>query len=199
MRRIVSQIKTSTDEFRANQAFHRAQADELDRRLEVARAGGSEKARTLHTGRGKLLVRDRIERLLDPATPFLELSPLAAHEVYESALPAAGLVTGIGTIHGRQVMIVANDATVKGGTYHPLTVKKHLRAQEIAQENRLPVHLPRRQRRGLPASAGRGVPGPRPLRAHLLQPGAHERDVDPADLGGARQLHRRRRLRPGDE
>jgi 3-methylcrotonyl-CoA carboxylase beta subunit/propionyl-CoA carboxylase len=138
MRRIVSQIQTSSDEFRANEAFHRERADELDRQLATARAGGSEKARALHTDRGKLLVRDRIERLIDPATPFLELSPLAAMDVYESPLPAAGMVTGVGTIHGRQVMIVANDATVKGGTYHPLTVKKHLRAQEIAQENRLP-------------------------------------------------------------
>ncbi|RKZ16444.1 methylcrotonoyl-CoA carboxylase [bacterium] len=138
MRRIVSQIQTDSAEFRANEAFHRGNAAELDRRLDEARVGGSEKARELHHSRGKLLVRERIERLIDPATPFLEFSPLAADGVYESALPAAGLVTGIGTIHGRQVVIVANDATVKGGTYHPLTVKKHLRAQEVAQENHLP-------------------------------------------------------------
>jgi 3-methylcrotonyl-CoA carboxylase beta subunit/propionyl-CoA carboxylase len=138
MRRIVSQINTDSPEFRENEEFHRERAAELQRRLDAARVGGSEKARDLHTGRGKLLVRDRIDRLIDPATPFLELSPLAAHEVYESDLPAAGLVTGIASIHGRQAVIVANDATVKGGTYHPLTVKKHLRAQEIALENRLP-------------------------------------------------------------
>ena len=138
MRRIVSQIKTDSEEFLANQGFHRSNATELDRRLDAVRPGGSERARKLHTGRGKLLVRDRIERLLDPSTPFLEFSPLAGHEVYESELPAAGVITGIGTVHGRQVVVIANDATVKGGTYHPLTVKKHLRAQEIAQENRLP-------------------------------------------------------------
>ena len=138
MRRIVSQIKNDSEEFRANQEFHRARAAELDRRLDAVRPGGSERARGLHTGRGKLLVRDRIERLLDAATPFLEFSPLAGHEVYESELPAAGVITGIGTVHGRQVVVIANDATVKGGTYHPLTVKKHLRAQEIAQENHLP-------------------------------------------------------------
>jgi len=107
-------------------------------RMEEARRGGSEKARELHKSRGKMLVRDRIDALLDPGSPFLELSPMAAFEVYPSPLPAAGLVTGIGNIHGRQVMVVANDATVKGGTYHPLTVKKHLRAQEIALENNLP-------------------------------------------------------------
>jgi acetyl-CoA carboxylase carboxyltransferase component len=138
MRRLASQIRTDTDEFRSNQAFHRERADELDRLMEEVRPGGSEKARKLHTDRGKLLVRERIERLLDPATPFLEFSPLAAHGVYDGPLPAAGLITGIGTVHGRQVVVVANDATVKGGTYHPLTVKKHLRAQEIAQENHLP-------------------------------------------------------------
>lgn len=88
--------------------------------------------------RGKLLVRERIERLLDPATPFLEIGALAAHEVYDEPVPSAGIVTGIGRVAGREVMIVANDATVKGGTYYPLTVKKHLRAQEIAEQNHLP-------------------------------------------------------------
>ena len=94
--------------------------------------------------RGKLFVRERIERLLDPDTAFLELSPLAAYEVYADDVPAAGIVTGIGRVEGQEVMIVANDATVKGGTYYPLTVKKHLRAQEIAQQNQLAVHLPGR-------------------------------------------------------
>lgn len=100
--------------------------------------GGSEKARAKHIERGKLLVRDRITTLIDPGTPFLELSPLAAHGVYDEEIPAAGLITGVGTVEGVQCMVVANDATVKGGTYYPLTVKKHLRAQEIAQQNRLP-------------------------------------------------------------
>ena len=104
------------------------------------RQGGSEAARAKHIGRGKLLVRDRIDRLLDPGSPFLEVAPLAAYDLYggELAVPSAGIVTGIGRIDGRLCMIVANDATVKGGTYYPITVKKHLRAQEIAAANRLP-------------------------------------------------------------
>src|SRR6056297_943563 len=138
MRRIVSRIQTESEEFRRNRAFHREQAERLQELLATTALGGSEKARALHTKRGKLLVRERIERLIDPGSPFLELSPLAAHEVYDSPVPAAGLITGIGNVHGRQVMIVANDATVKGGTYHPLTVKKHLRAQEVAEECQLP-------------------------------------------------------------
>jgi 3-methylcrotonyl-CoA carboxylase beta subunit len=100
--------------------------------------GGPEKARKKHIERGKMLARDRVTALVDPGTPFMELSPLAAHEVYEDEVPAAGVIAGIGTVEGVTCMIVANDATVKGGTYYPLTVKKHLRAQEIAQQNRLP-------------------------------------------------------------
>src|SRR5262245_8466151 len=108
-------------------------------RDERARAaqGGSDEARARHTARGKLLPRERIERLLDPGTPFLELSPLAAHGCYDGDAPGAGIVTGVGRIAGRECVVVANDATVTGGTYSPLTVKKHLRAQEIALENRL--------------------------------------------------------------
>jgi 3-methylcrotonyl-CoA carboxylase beta subunit len=118
--------------------------DELREHLVVVRRGGSESARTKHTDRGKLLVRDRIDRLLDPGSPFLELSALAAYGMYGAsaddtyAVPSASIVTGIGRVHGREVMVVANDATVKGGTYYPLTVKKHLRAQTVALENRLP-------------------------------------------------------------
>ncbi len=111
---------------------------ELRDRLATVRLGGSEAARTKHTDRGKLLVRDRVDRLLDPGSPFLELSPLAAYGLYDDAVPSAGIVTGVGRISGRECVIVANDATVKGGTYYPVTVKKHLRAQEIAAANRLP-------------------------------------------------------------
>src|SRR5262249_15951199 len=100
--------------------------------------GGAEEGRGGHTAGGKLLARERVEQLLDPGTPFLELSPLAATGCYEDDAPGAGMITGIGTIAGQQAVVVANDATVKGGTYYPLTVKKHLRAQEIAFENRLP-------------------------------------------------------------
>jgi 3-methylcrotonyl-CoA carboxylase beta subunit len=116
---------------------------ELRERLAVARRGGSEAARAKHTGRGKLLVRDRVDRLLDPGSPFLELSPLAATGMYGApggpdAVPSAGIVTGIGRVSGREVVVVANDATVKGGTYYPMTVKKHLRAQQVASDNHLP-------------------------------------------------------------
>uniref|UniRef100_UPI000D2FC60B carboxyl transferase domain-containing protein n=1 Tax=Nocardioides allogilvus TaxID=2072017 RepID=UPI000D2FC60B len=118
--------------------------DDLRERLALVRQGGSESARAKHTGRGKLLVRDRVDRLLDPGSPFLELSPLAATGMYGAdagqlnAVPAAGVVTGIGRVEGREVVVVANDATVKGGTYYPMTVKKHLRAQTIASDNHLP-------------------------------------------------------------
>ncbi len=111
---------------------------DLRERLAAARRGGSEAARTKHTDRGKLLVRDRVDRLLDPGSPFLELSPLAATGMYDDAVPSAGVVTGIGRISGRECVVVANDATVKGGTYYPITVKKHLRAQAVAADNRLP-------------------------------------------------------------
>jgi 3-methylcrotonyl-CoA carboxylase beta subunit len=117
---------------------HLALIDDLERRLERVRAGGGERARERHTGRGKLLVRDRVERLCDPGTPFLELSALAAEELYDGEAPGAGMVAGIAVVHGREVVVVANDATVKGGTYYPMTVKKHLRAQEIALQNALP-------------------------------------------------------------
>lgn len=117
--------------------------DDLRERLALARRGGSESARKKHTDRGKLLVRDRVDRLLDPGSPFLELSPLAATGMYgskdgEEAVPSAGVVTGIGRVSGRECVVVANDATVKGGTYYPMTVKKHLRAQAVASDNHLP-------------------------------------------------------------
>jgi len=138
LRRISSSIQTNSDEFRKNTEVHQRHAAELRERLAAVRAGGGEKALELHQSRDKLFVRDRIESLFDAGSPFLELSALAAHEVYEGPVPAAGVITGIGVVHGRQCMVIANDATVKGGTYHPLTVKKHLRAQEVALENRLP-------------------------------------------------------------
>jgi 3-methylcrotonyl-CoA carboxylase beta subunit len=111
---------------------------ELEAELERVRAGGGPKAVERHRGRGKLTARERIEGLCDPGTQFLELSPLAAHGMYDDATPGAGIVTGVGTVSGRQCVIIANDATVKGGTYYPVTVKKHLRAQEVALHNRLP-------------------------------------------------------------
>ncbi|MBI4865819.1 MAG: methylcrotonoyl-CoA carboxylase [Candidatus Wallbacteria bacterium] len=138
MEQIPSHALTQTPEFEQNRQQMRELVERLRDETAKARRGGTDEARRKHTERGKLLVRDRIERLLDPRTPFLELSGLAAHGMYGGEVPCAGLVTGIGTVHGREVVVVANDATVKGGTYHPITVKKHLRAQEIALENRLP-------------------------------------------------------------
>jgi len=135
---IRSQLDPRSQEFRDNAAWHRSLVEELDTRLARAAEGGGEKARNKHTERGKLLARDRITALLDPGSPFLELSPLAAEGMYEDAAPGAGIITGIGRVQGQEVVIVANDATVKGGTYFPITVKKHLRAQDVARENRLP-------------------------------------------------------------
>ncbi len=133
-----STIDSQDPEFRANAEHHRSLAEELRQRLAHVRGGGGPQRRQRHEVRGKLFVRERIERLLDPGSPFLELSPLAAWEMYEDEVPAAGLVAGIGRVAEREVMIVANDATVKGGSYYPLTVKKHLRAQQIALQNHLP-------------------------------------------------------------
>ncbi len=133
-----SRLKSGSDEFKAAAVQMRALVNDLGQKLATASQGGDAPARERHTARGKLLVRDRVKALLDPGSPWLELSPLAAYEMYGNAVPAAGIVTGVGRVMGRECMVIANDATVKGGTYFPLTVKKHLRAQEIAQANRLP-------------------------------------------------------------
>ncbi len=131
-------IDPASPEFSANAAHHRALAADLQAQLARIQQGGGPSYRARHESQGKLFVRERLSRLLDPGSPFLELSPLAAHGLYDGQAPGAGLVTGIGRVEGREVMIVANDATVKGGSYFPLTVKKHLRAQEIAEQNYLP-------------------------------------------------------------
>src|ERR1700691_4517952 len=121
-----------------NRDAHRALVSQLRDRLAVAALGGPERARARHVDRGKLLPRDRVDGLLDPGSPLLEIAPLAADGMYDDECPGAGIITGIGRISGQECVIVCNDATVKGGTYYPLTVKKHLRAQEIAAQNRLP-------------------------------------------------------------
>ncbi len=135
---IESQVDPESDAFKQNAEHNRALVAELRTRMAQVRQGGDEQARQRHADQGKLFARDRIDRLIDPDAPFLELSPLAAWEMYNGEAPSAGIITGIGPIAGRECMIVANDATVKGGTYYPITVKKHLRAQQIALENRLP-------------------------------------------------------------
>jgi 3-methylcrotonyl-CoA carboxylase beta subunit len=133
-----SNIDVRGEDFQRNEAALSVQVADLRAKISDIAQGGDESARTKHTARGKLLPRARVEALLDPGSPFLEFSQLAAHKVYKDNIPAAGLITGIGRVSGRECVILANDATVKGGTYYPLTVKKHLRAQDIARENRLP-------------------------------------------------------------
>jgi 3-methylcrotonyl-CoA carboxylase beta subunit/propionyl-CoA carboxylase len=135
---IESRVDTSSEEYAANRAHYEGLLAELRAKMARAERGGDDDAIARHRARGKLLARERIARLLDPGAPFLELSALAAEGLYGGEAPAAGIVTGIGTVQGREVMIVANDATVKGGTYYPITVKKHVRAQEIAEANHLP-------------------------------------------------------------
>src|SRR5438034_1914436 len=131
-------VDTNSSLFKANKDRMAALVSELKDRQAVAKQGGGAKYVERHRAQGKLPARERIEKLMDEASSFLELSPLAAWDVYENEAPAAGLITGIGRVAGREVLIVANDATVKGGTYYPLTVKKHVRAQEVALQNRLP-------------------------------------------------------------
>lgn len=138
MHPLSSHIDPQSSDFLANAEFHRGLANELKKKIEKVRLGGGDDAVKKHKARNKLLPRERIEKILDPGSPFVELSTLAADGVYDEDVPGAGMVTGIGLVHGVECLFVANDATVKGGTYFPLTVKKHLRAQEIALENKLP-------------------------------------------------------------
>src|ERR671912_554218 len=138
MSKLRSHVDLKSEGFRWNAEAYEELLVELRERSAEARRGGGEKARRRHEERGKLPVRDRIDLLLDPGTAFLELSPLAAFGMYDGRVPAAGIITGVGRVSGREALIVANDATVKGGTYYPVTVKKHLRAQEIAEQNYLP-------------------------------------------------------------
>src|SRR3982750_470396 len=128
--RIDSKIIADDEQFRARSHHNRALAEKLRADVAAAAKGGTEKHRKRHVSRGKLLPRERVERLLDPGSPFLEIGQLAACDLYEGGVPGAGMIAGIGRVSGRETMIVCNDATVKGGTYYPMTVKKHLRAQE---------------------------------------------------------------------
>ncbi len=136
--RLRSSADPGSEAFARNAAAMQAVADDLRSRLDQVRLGGPAKSRERHVSRGKLLPRERVDALLDPGSPFLELSALAAHGMYDDEAPGAGVITGIGRVSGRECVVVANDATVKGGTYYPMTVKKHLRAQEVALHNRLP-------------------------------------------------------------
>ncbi len=133
-----SQILTNSQEYQANQAAHLEALAQVSQAAETAALGGGDASRERHVGRGKMLPRDRVANLLDPGSPFLEVGATAAHGLYDGAAPCAGVIAGVGRVMGQEVMVVCNDATVKGGTYYPMTVKKHLRAQEIAEENHLP-------------------------------------------------------------
>ncbi|HAC34670.1 MAG TPA: methylcrotonoyl-CoA carboxylase, partial [Gammaproteobacteria bacterium] len=136
MPQLASKLSNSSPEFQQNYAAMRELVEDLREKTLASARGGGERAVAKHLERGKLLARDRVRLLLDPGSPFLELSPMAAYGLHDDAAPSAGIVTGIGRVHGQEVVVVANDATVKGGTYYPQTVKKHIRAQQIAQENR---------------------------------------------------------------
>ncbi len=138
METLASRVDTTSENFRTNDVAQRKLAAELHDRLAAVAQGGPESARARHLGRGKLLPRERVDTLLDDGSPFLEIAPLAAEGMYDGDSPGAGMIAGIGLVHGRHVLVVCNDATVKGGTYYPMTVKKHLRAQEVALENNLP-------------------------------------------------------------
>eukprot|EP01036_Dinobryon_divergens_P040316 gene40316-53287_t len=138
MSTLETQLNARSADFQANAAAMRAVVDDLRAQVAKSTFGGGEAARAKHTKRGKLLPRDRVQMLLDPGTPFLEVAPLAALNMYNNDAPSSGVIVGIGRVSGVDCMIVCNDATVKGGTYYPMTVKKHLRAQEIAQQNHLP-------------------------------------------------------------
>ncbi|WP_122075230.1 carboxyl transferase domain-containing protein [Pseudophaeobacter sp. EL27] len=136
--KLKSKAMPSSEGFKANQATHQEALAQISEVAEAARLGGGDKSRARHESRGKMLPRRRVANLLDPGSPFLEIGATAAYNMYDNAAPAAGVIAGIGRVHGQEVMVVCNDATVKGGTYFPMTVKKHLRAQEIAEENHLP-------------------------------------------------------------
>ncbi len=136
--KLTSNVIPSSDSFRSNRAGHLEALDIVAKASAAAAAGGGERSRTRHLSRGKMLPRDRVANLLDPGSPFLEIGATAAHGMYEGAAPCSGVIAGIGRVHNQEVMVVCNDATVKGGTYYPMTVKKHLRAQEIAEECQLP-------------------------------------------------------------
>jgi acetyl-CoA carboxylase carboxyltransferase component len=138
MDRLPTRVNKADPDYSARREHNLALIETLRERLDIVSNGGGEKYVARHRSRDKMLARERIERIIDPGTAFLELSPLAAYELYDGRAHSAGIVTGIGSVHGREVLFVANDATVKGGSYYPMTVKKHIRAQTVAHENHLP-------------------------------------------------------------
>ena len=191
---LTSQARPGSDEFKANQAAHAALLADVAEAAALAAAGGGAGPQERHAARGKMLPRDRVAGLLDAGSPFLEIGATAAHGMYEGAAPGAGLIAGVGRVHGRWVMLVCNDATVKGGTYFPDNGKKTpSRARGCAGKSSA-LRLSGRLRRGQPAAAGSGLPGPRPFRAHLLQSGTDVRRRDCSDRSRHGVVHRRGRL-----
>ena len=195
---IKSTADVASQEFRANQAAMRALVAELEAQRAKTAEGGPPQARERHVARGKLLPRERVMTLIDPGTPFLELSPLAANGMYDDDIHGAGIITGVGRVAGRECVIVCNDATIKGGTYYPMTVKKHLRAQEIARENRLPCIY-------LVDFGGANLPHQTevfPDREHFGRIFYNQATMSAAgisaDRGGDGLVHRGRRLCAGD-
>jgi hypothetical protein len=196
MDRLASRIDPSSEPFRANAARMTALVDELRERTASVRQGGGERYLQRQREQGKLTARDRISKLLDAQSPFLELSPLAAWDLYDNGAPAAGIVTGIGRVSGREVLIVANDATVKGGTYYPMTVKKHVRAQEIALQNRLPcLYLVDSGGAFLPLQADVFPDRDHFGRIFFNQARGHPARSRPGSVGRAECTHRRNALR----
>ncbi len=190
-------IDPTSREFLANAAAMRALVEELQKRRMEAAAGGPEKARERHLSRGKLLPRERVMRLVDPGAPFLELSPARRERHVRRRHPWRRAHHRHRPRRGPRMRDRGNDSTIKGGTYYPLTVKKHLRAQEIAAREPSALHLSRRLRRRQPAAPDRGLPRPRALRPHLLQPGAAVGGRHRADRRGHGLVHGGRRLRAG--
>ena len=188
---LATKINPSDETFRANRDRMQTLVQQLRDRLSVVRQGGGPKYLQRHRDQGKLPVRERIELLLDPGSPLLELSPLAAFDMYDNDAPGAGIVTGVGRVSGREVLIVANDATVKGGTYYPMTVKKHLRAQQVALDNRLPCVY-------LVDSGGAFLP----LQSEIFTPGGkifyNEAVMSAAGIAQVAVVHGRRRVRARD-
>ena len=192
---LATKVKTGSAEFAANRDRMTALVAELRDRTARVRAGGGPKYLERHREQGKLPVRDRIAQLIDPDTPFLELSALAAWDLYDNEAPSAGVITGVGRVSGREVMIVANDATVKGGTYLPITVKKHVRAQEVALQNRLPcVYLVDSGGAFLPLQAEVFPTATISGASSSIRPGC--RPSDSAGRGRHGVLHRERRVCP---
>ena len=175
MDRLPTRVNKADPDYSTRREHNLALIELLRERLDLVHKGGGEKYVERHRSRNKMLARERIERIIDPGTAFLELSPLAAYDLYDGRAHSAGIVTGIGCVHGREVLFVANDATVKGGSYYPMTVKKHIRAQTVAHENHLPCVYLVDSGGCILANAGRSIPRYWALWAYLPKSSPHVR------------------------